>query len=219
MKQDIEDLCLPVAAALVRPQPNRHKGQPNAHKKLLIKHLLKQSKGIKTSEENIAGGGIPLAKTGMVLVELLTRRETSSAAGAGMEHLAEMAKMERGLQFYVNGRKIDAFRAYGGEVACVCKSDSTQPSFSKLETFASYRSHYHITRGSMLRKGGTQRIAGDELEAQRQILQEMKSNRWTRHLPPPFAVPCTVLATEEDVLEKTQYRMVVNYQELDFMTI
>ncbi|KAL8444269.1 hypothetical protein Emed_006312 [Eimeria media] len=73
--------------------------------------------------------------------------------------------------------------------------------------------------GCMPKKGVVYRIMGEELEAQRQILHELKTNKWISLTQSPFAAPSMIISKKDDASGNKQFRMVVNYQELNSMTI
>ncbi|KAL8453284.1 hypothetical protein Emed_000918 [Eimeria media] len=73
--------------------------------------------------------------------------------------------------------------------------------------------------GFMPRKGVIYRIMGEELEEQRQILQELKANKWVSLTQSPFAAPSMIVTMKDDSSGNKQFRMVLNDQELNSMTI
>ncbi|CDJ50669.1 OSJNBa0020J04.2 protein, related [Eimeria brunetti] len=59
----------------------------------------------------------------------------------------------------------------------------------------------------------------NELEAQREMIQNLKNAKWITITSSPFAAPAMMVGKKEDGPGKQQYRMVINYQELNAITI
>ena len=76
-----------------------------------------------------------------------------------------------------------------------------------------------LVPGKLPSKGAIYRLGPEELEAQRQILKQLKDAKWITMTSSPFAAPSILVTKKDDGSGKTQYRMVVNYQELNAMTI
>ncbi|CDJ50888.1 hypothetical protein EBH_0037200 [Eimeria brunetti] len=68
-------------------------------------------------------------------------------------------------------------------------------------------------------KGVLYRLNKDELEPQREIIQNLKNGKWITITSSPFAAPAMVVGKMDDGSGKQQYRMVINYQELNAITI
>ncbi|CDJ47111.1 Os07g0510800 protein, related [Eimeria brunetti] len=68
-------------------------------------------------------------------------------------------------------------------------------------------------------KGVLYRLNKDELEAQREIIQSLKNAKWITMTSSPFAAPAMIVGKKDDGSGKQQYRMVINYQELNAITI
>ena len=73
--------------------------------------------------------------------------------------------------------------------------------------------------GQLLKKGVIYKLGKDELEAQRAVLMKLKDHKWISMTCSPFAAPAMMVGKKKDSSGVKQYRMVVNYQELNFLTI
>ncbi|KAL8426925.1 hypothetical protein Efla_006009 [Eimeria flavescens] len=74
-------------------------------------------------------------------------------------------------------------------------------------------------KGQLPRKKAVYRVVGEELEAQRKSLQQLKENKWRSLTSSPFAAPFMVVTKKDDASGQKQFCMVVNYQELNSLTI
>lgn len=73
--------------------------------------------------------------------------------------------------------------------------------------------------GKLPRKGVVYRLGPEELEAQREIIKQLKEAKWITMTSSPFAAPSMLVRKKDDGSGKKQYRMVVNYQELNAITV
>lgn len=73
--------------------------------------------------------------------------------------------------------------------------------------------------GRLPSKGSVYRLGPEELEAQREILQQLNATKMTTITSSPFATPCKIMRKKNDGTCKQQYCMVINYQELNAITI
>ena len=73
--------------------------------------------------------------------------------------------------------------------------------------------------GQIPRKGPVYRVAGAELEALRQTITDLQAYHWISYTSSPFAAPAMMVDKKDDNTGNKQYRMVVNYKELNSMTI
>ena len=76
-----------------------------------------------------------------------------------------------------------------------------------------------LLRGKLPSKGAICRLCPDELEAQREILQELKDARWITLASSPFVAASMIVGKKDAGTGKPRYRMVINSQELNATTI
>ncbi|CDJ53252.1 hypothetical protein EBH_0055630 [Eimeria brunetti] len=76
-----------------------------------------------------------------------------------------------------------------------------------------------LLTGKMLSKGVLYRLNKNELEAQKEIIQNLKNAKWITMTSSPFAKSAMTVGKKDDGSGKQQYRMVINYQELNAITI
>ncbi|KAL8454864.1 hypothetical protein Emed_000003 [Eimeria media] len=203
MQRDIKDLSSHAAAALVRPNRKHYKSYRTAHRKIPIKQLIKNLQQNQEKFASTADTGISTSVDGLALIVIPRETADSPIPRDRVKSQFELIGPANGLIFHYQGKKTSAT--------------------SLMERNRPVR--YYRTQpprpipGCMPRKGVVYRIMGEELEAQRQILQELKANRWISLTQSPFAAPSMIVSKKDDASGNKQFRMVVNYQELNSMTI
>lgn len=76
-----------------------------------------------------------------------------------------------------------------------------------------------LVPGKMPSKGAVYRLTKEQLEVQRTILQNLKNAKWITLTSSPFAAPAMLVDKKDDAAGNKQYRMVINYKELNAITI
>ena len=76
-----------------------------------------------------------------------------------------------------------------------------------------------LVPGKLPKKGIVYKLTKDELEALRDTINKLQAAKWITMTSSPFAAPAMMVGKKDDKEGNRQYRMVVNYKELNSMTI
>ena len=76
-----------------------------------------------------------------------------------------------------------------------------------------------LVPGKLPKKGAVYKLSRDELEALRETIGNLQAAKWITMTSSPFAAPAMMVGKKDDKEGNRQYRMVVNYKELNSMTI
>lgn len=245
MVEDVNKLSGDDAAALVRPAPKRYKNFKKKKKMVPIKQLLRdlKVKGDEMKESvNVLRELTLVDLTSGPLHGSPRWRETEAQGTAGRTTSTQRYKFEGNtalpfmgdemVTYMVEGEaptylKFEAWLQGEGqgcpkvikEVICEFKDlfmDKLPPGLPPERVI-----DHTITLlpGKMPSKGALYKLGREELEAQREILTQLKAAKWITLTSSPFAAPSMIVGKKDDSSGKRQFRMVVNYQELNSMTI
>ena len=243
MIEDIQRLDVGAAGALVRPAPKRYKNFKNRGKLVPIKQILKEIRRKQESEPDVGSErahtlalvpaetsmptnadwgegapGEPQAKCGHVRRLMKSHNNANSALG-GLTFVSETgAPTYMKFEQWVHGGGRDCPAPI---VQLLCKykhlfGDCLPPGLPPERVI-----NHTITLvpGKLPSKGRIYKLTHDELEAQREILKQLKEAGWITHTSSPFAAPAMIVSKKDDATGKQQHRMVINYQELNAITI
>ena len=76
-----------------------------------------------------------------------------------------------------------------------------------------------LVPGKLPKKGAVYKLSRDEMEALRETISKLQAAKWITMTSSPFAAPAMMVGKKDDKEGNRQYRMVVNYKELNAMTI
>ena len=243
MVEDIQRLDAEAAGALVRPAPKRYKGFRNRGKLVPIKVLLKE---LRQKQEIERDGEIEqVCALRLVPAESLTcmtpawdeRAPEELQAKCGPEIINKEGKSDNGAELggltYVSEAGTPTYAKFeqwireegrgcsAPIIRLLCKykhlfGDSLPPGLPPERVI-----NHTITLvpGKLPSKGRIYKLTKEELEAQRDILKQLKESGWITHTSSPFAAPAMIVSKKDDATGKQQRRMVINYQELNAITI
>ena len=240
MEEDVKLMKTEEATKFVRPTPKRYKRYKRLHKMVPIKRLLKEltqrqaegqlpAEGLQLINNDDAISGV--GNEGLVYKGSIKENRFATKLRDVDQRLGDIwvagdcaAVTEYKGPTYL---KLEAWIEGPGRECpasireCICKykeifMDSLPPGLPPERVI----SHtITLVPGKLPSKGAIYRLGPEELEAQRQILKQLKDAKWITMTSSPFAAPSMLVTKKDDGSGKTQYRMVVNYQELNAMTI
>ena len=237
MMEDIERLDPPDIGAMVRPPAKRYKNFKNRAKKIPIKQLLKTLQQQK--EGDLTNANQAMMLVAVPIPDTPEREEEGKftclqdgeiAHEQAVEALEPISTTQIALIGESSGPNFTKFEQW------LVKEGSNCPA-KILRVLCNFRNLFrdqlppglpperiinhtiNLMPGKLPSKGGIIRLSKDELQAQREILQQLKDANWITHTSSPFAAPAMIVSKKDDVSGKPQYRMVVNYQELNALTI
>lgn len=239
MEKEVEQLEPAVAEAFVRPAPKKYKKYKRLHKMVPIKKLLEELN--RANEQGIGQNGLQLISVDREIEETESDLPLQQAKGykegyaAGMRHASLQSARELDVHMGIAVKdssvptyfKFEAWVEGAGRECptpvkqCVCQykeifRDSLPPGLPPERII-----NHTITLvpGKLPSKGAVYRLGPEELQAQRQILEQLKEAKWITMTSSPFAAPSMLVSKKDDGSGTQQYRMVINYQELNSMTI
>ncbi|KAL8441804.1 hypothetical protein Emed_007482 [Eimeria media] len=248
MGEAIEQMGKPEAEVLVRPAPKHYKCYKNKRKLIPIKQMLRdlrkreetaaesQQKVVSDALNSITLLHVKVAPDHRCTTVDAARPRATYASASRIRHLRKQ-KGERWMELdllplaektgaptyakfeaWVDGAGRDCPPAIR-EVVLNNKSifmDNLPPGLPPERVI-----DHTITLvpGKLPSKGAIYKVSPQEREEQRKILQELKDNKWITMTGSPFAAPSMLVTKKDDATGKQQYRMVINYKELNSLTI
>ena len=76
-----------------------------------------------------------------------------------------------------------------------------------------------LAPGKLPSRGCIYKLTADEQQALRSTIDQLRESRWISMTSSPFAAPAMIVGKKDDSSGNQQYRMVINYKELNAMTI
>ena len=245
MEEDVERLGSEEAKALVRPAPKRYKNYRKRGKLVPIKKLLKELRQRKQSEVENSDGNLemclrlvpstdqPVQQPGVKDQLVVTIEDESIPLEEGNTKLYRQEQAEGNLLGLISSADeptYDKFEEWVSGEGQRCPSVIRKVICGYRELFRDKLPpglppervvNHTITLlpGKLPSKGAVYRLAHAELEAQREILSQLKAAKWITLTSSPFAAPSMIVSKKDDASGKQQFRMVINYQELNSMTI